>query len=80
MGKAKDVQATLPGIPEVVSKNFRVNFQYQGPNYALRAGSLIIPAETIEQARGIALDTIAKMDHGWTRITKITTINDEVPF
>lgn len=77
----KETQATLPGIPEAATTTFRVNFQYQGPNYALRAGSLIINETSIEKARIIA-NGVLKDQHGdrWFNITKIASLNQEAPF
>lgn len=80
----KETQPTLPGIPSPVAQtNWRVNFQYQGPNYALRAGSLVIPADSIDKARIIA-NGVLKDQHGdkWFNVTKITNVNplDEAPF
>lgn len=72
----KEVQQPLPGIPQATPLNtYRVNFQYQGPNYALRAGSLIIPALDIQNARLIANGTL-KDQYGdkWFNINKIVTI------
>lgn len=82
MSKKTEVQTTLPGIPAAPAKtHFRVMFQYQGPNYALRAGSLIIPADDITQARIIANGTL-KEQYGdrWFSVTKIQTVNEEAPF
>lgn len=80
MAKKED-QQDLPGIPKVQTTMFRVNFQYQGPNYALRAGSLMIPATDITQARIIANGTLKDV-HGdkWFNVTKIVTVNEEAPF
>lgn len=82
-----EVQDTLPGIPqikveEVTGAIYRVNFQYQGPNYALRQGSLVIPATTIVQARMVANDSL-KNTYGdkWFNITSIKIVqHEEVPF
>lgn len=76
-----EVQQDLPGIPKAVNQTFRVNYQYQGPNFALRAGSLIIQEETIEKARIIANGTL-KGQYGdkWFNVTKIVTLNEEAPF
>ena len=77
-----EVQPDLPGIPQAVKQTFRVNYQYQGPNFALRAGSLIIQEETIERARIIANGTL-KGQYGdkWFNVTKIVKLNDdEAPF
>lgn len=84
MTSKKETQGTLPGIPQATPLNtYRVNFQYQGPNYALRAGSLIIPALDIANARLLANGTL-KDQYGdkWFNITKIVTIvlKDEAPF
>lgn len=77
----REEQQTLPGVPEAPATTFRVNFQYQGPNYALRAGSLIIPAKDITMARIIANGTL-KDQYGdkWFNVTKIQTITEEAPF
>lgn len=76
-------QPGLPGIPKADARMFRVNFQYQGPKYALRSGSLIIPAERIEVARQIAEETI-RNTHGkaWFNIGSIVQLQhqEETPF
>lgn len=84
MAKKIEEQAQLPGIPAAPATPktmWRVNFQYQGPNYALRAGSLMIPADNIDQARIIA-NGVLKDTHGdkWFNVTKIQMVNSEVPF
>lgn len=78
----KETQDTLPGFPIPKITQWRVNFQYQGPNYALRSGSLVIPSDTIDQARILANGTLKDI-HGdnWFTITKIVSLtNDEAPF
>lgn len=80
----KEEQAQLPGIPAKTTTTWRVTYQYQGPNYALRAGSLVITVEDILQARIIANGTL-KDQYGdkWYNITKITNVSpnkDEAPF
>lgn len=74
-------QPTLPGIPEIETHFYRVNFQYMGPNYALRQGSLVIPAERIEIARATAEETINNTRKGWHNIVSIVQLKkDEAPF
>lgn len=84
MAKQKEIQETLPGIPAAPNQQlmWRANFQYQGPNYALRAGSLILPANNIDAARLLANGTLKDL-HGdkWFNVTKIVSINSEdIPF
>jgi len=83
MSKKAEQQQNLPGIPEATTFIWRANYQYQGPNYALRAGSLIIPADNIEKARLIA-NGVLKDQYGdkWFNVTKISNVNplDEAPF
>lgn len=77
----KEEQPTLPGIPEITTHFYRVNFQYMGPNYALRQGSLVIPAERIEVARAIAQETIDAQRKGWNNIVSIVQLkHEEAPF
>lgn len=75
-------QETLPGVEPAITDQamWRVNYQFQGPNYALRAGVLILPARTITEAKALAKETITAQ-HGarWTNITKVSNIT-EVPF
>lgn len=74
MAKKPEEQMSIPGIPEVKTKIWRCNYQYQGPNYALRQGSLIIPADTIEAARIIAQGTLKNtLGDKWYNVTKITS-------
>lgn len=83
MVKKTEVQDTLPGIPPAQpTQMWRVNFQYQGPNYALRQGSLIIPADNIATARIVANGTLKEqLGDKWFNVTKIATINpEEKPF
>lgn len=77
----KEEQQNLPGIPAAPTSMFKVTFQYQGPNYALRAGQLVIPANDIQNARIIANGTLKDL-HGdrWFNITKIQTLTEEAPF
>lgn len=78
----KETQPTLPGIPApIMLSMWRVNFQYQGPNYALRQGSLVIPAERIEVARSLAEETIANTHKNkWAVIKSIVQLHEEAPF
>lgn len=72
----KEQQKPLTGIPETPKQtHWRITYQYQGPNYALRAGSLIIPEDNIEKVRitanGVLKDTFGDK---WFNITKITNV------
>jgi len=81
----KDEQPQLPGIPAppapVIKDMYRVNYQYQGPNYALRQGSLMIPATSTDDARNIGAGTLSNtLGDKWWKINSIIKQNDEVPF
>lgn len=77
----KEQQPNLPGIPNALTTMWRVNYQFQGPNYALRAGSLIMPGEDIQavriQANGTLKDTYGDR---WFNITSIKQLHEEPPF
>lgn len=78
-------QANLPGIPEAPpapAHVWRINYQFQGPNYMLRAGSLVMPGNTISEVRIVANGILKdRMGDKWFNVTSIVQLTpDEVPF